>query len=246
MSTAKGQGNALWIAIVAALAIAALILLVLLNVRLPGTNPSKPGNTANTPGVVGITRIDRNLLSQVELYDPKPLFLPTAINNSAPTLPADFRREPGRALRALPPALTNREYEMKVVLPEPVQVPSDTLQALRVGDEPMPYFSLGKINYPYTPLSPRLAYLEVQNTRTGRTLLAAPLTAQPDKALPTVDWQPLEMIAAIEASGLVGEPTVTSGSGFEEVDRYFLELLHKHFRLGSRLPPGFYTLRVGP
>ena len=59
MSTAKGQGNTLWIAIVAALAIAALILLVLLNVRLPGTNPSKPGNTANTPGVVGITRIDR-------------------------------------------------------------------------------------------------------------------------------------------------------------------------------------------
>jgi hypothetical protein len=248
MSAAKGQGNTLWIAVVAALLLAGLVLFAMLYVRLPETAAPKPVKTATGASAVSITRIggDNKLLEQVALYDPKPLFLPTTINNSDPELPASFRREPGRALKSIPPRLTYREYEMNVVLPEAISVPADAVQAVRVGDAPNPFFAFGRVNYPYTPLSPRLALLEVLQSRTGRTVLSSPLQARPADKFPSVDWQPLEMVVAVESSGLVGEPTVTSGSGFEEVDRYFRDLLLQHFRLGARLPPGFYTLRIGP
>lgn len=247
MSAPKRQDNALWIAIAAALVLAGLILFGLTRIRLPevaGPAPAKPSNSGSTI----ITRIDAdsNLSGSVALFDTKILFLPTALNNSDPALPSSFRREPDRALRPLPPHYTYREYEMGVALPEAVEVPAEPVQAVRVGDMPNPYFAFGRINFPYTPLSPRLAMLEVVQARTGRLVLSAPLQARAAQKLPPVDWQPLEMLVAVEAGGMVGEPTVTSGSGFAEVDRYFRELLLQHFRIGARLPPGFYTLRIGP
>lgn len=251
MSAAKGQGNTLWIAIGAAILVAGLILFAIFHIRLPGgsKSKSKPTPTATTKQpVVGIIRIagDHGLVQQVELSDPKPLFLPTEINSSAPALPASFRREPGRALKTIPPKLTYAPYEMKIVLPEPIPTPTDAVQAARIGDTPNPFFAFGRISFPYTPLSPRLAMLEVLQARTGRKILSAPLNAMPTEKFPAVDWQPFEMVVAVETAGLVGEPTVTSGSGFEEVDRYFRDLLLQHFRLGARLPPGFYTLHIGP
>jgi hypothetical protein len=180
------------------------------------------------------------------LFDKGMLFLPTEFNSSAPALPASFRREPGHALEAIPPQLVFPQYEMKVVLPEPIQTPTDAVQVARVGDGPNPFFAMGRINFSYTPLRSRLALLEVLQARTGRTVLSAPLNPMPQEKFPAVDWQPLEMVVAVEPAGLVGEPTVTSGSGFEEVDRYFRDLLLRQFRLGARLPPGFYTLRIGP
>jgi hypothetical protein len=88
--------------------------------------------------------------------------------------------------------------------------------------------------------------MEVLQAKTGRIVLAAPLNAQPTDRFPVVDWKPLEMVVAVEAAGMVGEPTVTSGSESEEVDNYFRALIVKQFRVGARLPPGFYTLRIGP
>jgi len=244
MSAAKGQGNTLWIAIVVALVLAGLILFALTHVRLPKTTEAKPIPTATSKPAVAITRIgvDNSFL----LFDPNTLFRPTAINSSDPALPASFRREPGHALKAIPPKLTYTDYEMKVVLPEPIQTPTDSVQAVCFGDAPNPFFAFGRVNFPYSPLSSRLAFLEVLQARTGRTVLSAPLNALPDEKFPAVDWQPLEMVVAVETAGLVGEPTVTSGSGFEEVDRYFRDLLLRQIRLGARLPPGFYTLRIGP
>lgn len=240
MSTAKGQGNTLWIAIVVALVLVGLIFFATLHIRLPKTAEQKPTSTTKPQIVV------RRVVQGDERVDPMALFLPTTLNSSDPALPTSFRREPGYALKPIDPKLTYAQYEMKVVLPEPIQTPADAGQAVRVGEGPNPFYAFGRINFPYTPLSPRLAFLEVLQARTGRIVLAAPLKALPTGKFPAVDWQPLEMAVAVESAGLVGEPTVTSGSGFEEVDRYFRDLLLRQFRLGARLPPGFYTLRIGP
>jgi len=247
MSTPRGQGNTLGIAIVISVVLVALVVLAATRVRLPKPADA-PSPVATTS--VAIARADNKsgnaaLLAQVELYDPKPLFLPTPINNSDPALPTTLRREPGNAFKTISPQLTFVEYEMSIVLPEPIAVPKNLVEALHTGETANPFFTFGRINYPYTPLPKRLAFIEVVQAKSGRTVLATPLNAEPNNSLPSVDWLPIEMAVAIENSGIVGAPTVTSGSGFEEVDDYFRAFIGKQFRLGARLPPGFYMLRIG-
>jgi hypothetical protein len=246
----RGQGNTLWIAIVVSTVLVALVVLAATKVRLPRPVDLKTPKPATSE--VAIIRADSTsgntaLLLQVELYDPRPLFLPTPINNSDPSLPTVMRREPGSAFKTIPPKPIFVEYEkLNIALPDPVAVPGTPAEALHTGETANPLFVLGRINYPYTPLPTRQAFLEVLLTKTGRTVLAAPLSALKPDSLPAVDWQPLEMVVAVETTGMVGEPSVTSGSGFEEVDNYFRAFIAKQFRLGARLPPGFYTLRIGP
>lgn len=251
MSKARGQGNTLWIAFAIATVVVVLAVLAATKVRLP---KSPKGGIAHAPSTssVNIARADPRggnaaLLQQVELYDPKPLFLPTPINSSDPELPADLRREPGAAFRAFPAQYAIDEYDMKkVAFPESIAVPENPVQALSTGKAPNPFYVFGRIDYPYKPLPARLAFMEVQQAKSGRTVLATPLSVEQTAPLPVVDWQPMEMIIAVEATGLVGEPTVTSGSGFEAVDNYFRMYVAKQIRLGARLAPGFYALRIGP
>jgi hypothetical protein len=158
-----------------------------------------------------------------------------------------LRREPGAVFPSFPSQYVFAEYDMKkIAFPEPIAVPGSPAEALRTGDTVNPFFTFGRIDYPYTPLPPRLAFLEVLQARTGQTVLAIPLAPLKSSDLPEVDWQPMEMVVAVEPTGLLGEPTVTSGSGFEAVDNYFRAFIAKQFPLGARLPPGFYTLRIGP
>jgi len=241
MSAPKGQGNTFGIAIAVAVVVVGLVVYAAMHVRLPKKIDSKPTKTGTSQFVVKRAEADDEMV-----YDERPLFRPTAINNSDPGLPAGLRREPGSVFKVVPPKLTFAEYEMKVVLPDPIEVPANPAQAIEIGEEPHPFFAFGRVNYPYAPLSPRLAYLEVLQAKTGRIVLAAPLNAPPIDRFAAMDWKPLEMVVAVEAAGLVGEPTVTSGSESEEIDNYFRALIVKQFRLGARLPPGFYTLRIGP
>jgi hypothetical protein len=240
----------LWIAIAIAAVLVALVVLAATMIRLP--KPAGGKTASPTTSSVVIARVDPKggnaaLLQQVELYDPKPLFLPTPINSSDPELPADMRREPGAAFRAFPAQYAFDEYDMKkVAFPEPIEVPGNPVQGLAVGKAPNPFYAFGRINYAAKPLPSRQAFLEVQQAKSGRTVLAMPLPADHPDALPAVDWQPMELIIAIESSGIVGEPIVTSGSGFEAVDNFFRMYVAKQFRLGARLAPGFYALRIGP
>jgi hypothetical protein len=246
MSPVKGQVKTLGTAICIAAVVVALVVFAALHVRLPQLTENKSLKPTNP--AVGLVRADHKnaLFQQVELFDNKALFLPTPINNSDPDLPSTLHREPDSAFKVIPPKWTFVEYEMKVALPDPVVVPDNLVEALYTGETPNPFFTFGRINFPYAPLSSRLAFLEVLQAKTGRTMLAAPLPRPQAGNLPAVDWQPLEMMVVVESVGLIGEPTVTSGSGFEDVDNFFRGLIAKQFRLGARLPPGFYTLRIGP
>ncbi len=246
MSAKRGQGNTLGIAIAIAAVLVVLVLLAVTQVRLPKSDGLK---TPKPVASVDLTGLDSKsggaaLRAQIDLYDNRPLFLPTSINSSDPMIPAGLRREPGKAFKTISPQLTLGEYEMAIALPEPIAVPKNLVDALGTGETANPFFTFGRINYPYTPLPKRLAFIEVLQAKTGRIVLAVPLNTGTD-ALPTADWQPLEMMIAVESTGLIGAPTVTKGSEFEEIDNYFRAFIGKQFRLGARLPPGFYILRIG-
>jgi hypothetical protein len=50
----------------------------------------------------------------------------------------------------------------------------------------------------------------------------------------------------VSSAGLIGDPILVTGSGWEEVDTFFRSYLVKTFRLGERLNPGRYRVLVGP
>jgi hypothetical protein len=62
----------------------------------------------------------------------------------------------------------------------------------------------------------------------------------------TKAWQPMEFLAAVDPAGLVGPLVITEDSRVEEVNTYFRKYLAQTYRIGERLPPGFYRIIVGP
>jgi len=246
MSAKRGQGGTLGIAIAIAAVLVVLLVLAVTQVRLPKPDAPKPTKPVTSVDLTGLDSKNGGaaMRAQFEIYDNKPLFRPTPINSSDPAIPAALRREPGNAFKTILPQLTFAEYEMAIALPEPISVPKTLVEVLSTGETANPFFTFGRINYPYTPLRKRLAFIEVLQAKTGRIVLAEPLDVGLD-APPAADWQPLEMMIAVEPTGLIGAPTVTKGSEFEEIDNYFRAFIGKQVRLGARLQPGFYILRIG-
>jgi hypothetical protein len=90
-----------------------------------------------------------------------------------------------------------------------------------------------------------MAYVEIVDAGTGRSVFGAPVNdAQPPTS--SVPWQPMEFMAAVDSSGLVGPVVPTTRSGVAEVDAYFGRYLADTLRVGQRLAPGFYRIVVGP
>jgi hypothetical protein len=56
----------------------------------------------------------------------------------------------------------------------------------------------------------------------------------------------MELFAAVDAAGLAAPLLVTEGSRVDEVDAHFRKMLAQTYRIGERLPPGFYRIVVGP
>lgn len=56
----------------------------------------------------------------------------------------------------------------------------------------------------------------------------------------------MEFLAVVSSAGLIADPVLVNGSGWEEVDNFFRSYLVKSFRLGERLNPGRYRVLVGP
>ena len=59
-------------------------------------------------------------------------------------------------------------------------------------------------------------------------------------------WQPVEFMAAVDPSGLVGPLVRLVGSGVDAVDTAVKSMLVERLKVGQRLPPGFYRICVGP
>lgn len=239
-----------WLALIALIAggfVGALMLAVRF-VRLP--EPVKPTLPRITSGIglapTGVS-VEGATLREQALLDPDPLFLPTGYNASQPKLPELIRREPGTAFQPVLPNYTYTPAIAEITFPDVVTVPAKPVDSLTYGHLQSPYEVLGRFGKEEIPLSPRLAMIEVVQMRTGRVVLSAPVIPQDTPPFfSSADWAPLELLAAVDRTGLIGLPGLSRGSGVESVDSFFRSYLAKQFYLGERLPPGFYTVRVGP
>ncbi len=241
-----------WLGLVALIAIlfAGALVLAVSYVSLPELAPVEKSPSQRIGGI-GIASVGGSTsggsADDSALLDPDPLFLPTEFNASQLRLPAVVRREPGTSLQAASAKFEYAEAGAPIRFPDPVAVPAGPVEALAYDRALNPYEVFGRLKHAYGPVSERVAIVEVVQVTTGRTILSVPLTiaSAPSQVLAS-DWMPLELIAAADATGLIGQPVLSRGSGVEAVDAFFKIYLTRRFHLGERLPPGFYSLRVGP
>jgi hypothetical protein len=106
-----------------------------------------------------------------------------------------------------------------------------------------PFAGLGQIDVPRKALAVRSGFIEVRRLGAHEYVIYQSLDGI---SLPRTDFAPLEFLAVVSSAGLIGDPILVTGSGWEEVDAFFRAYLAKTFRLGERLNPGRYRVLVGP
>jgi hypothetical protein len=190
------------------------------------------------------------LKDEALMRDLRPLFLPTAFNASLP----EPKREPGRSILdderialdfAEPDAGFARDLPPVALLNGRPADQARGVDMLASSGSEVGLVGLGRVNHPMRPMSTRGGFVEVVAVATGQLVLTQAL---PDSMAPAGGkaWEPMELFAAVDTSGLAAPLVVTDGSGADEVDVHFKKTLAQSFRIGDRLPPGFYRVVVGP
>lgn len=232
-----------WAASVAGATVVAVAVLALLRVAQaplevrfsPAT--SKPPLELTKTGATNVI-----LKEEMVMNDQTPLFLPTEWNVALPPL---RRPEAGQSVLdqdAL--KMTFGDSELKIGLAAPVDILSKPAEVLLADPGPTPLAGFGRVDASLTPLPARGALVEIRTVDANRQVFGGLLAdAKPPAGKA---WRPMEFLAAVDAAGLMGPLVITERSDAEEVDNYFRKYLTRTFRIGERLPPGFYRVIVGP
>lgn len=184
---------------------------------------------------------DRVLQERAEFLDPAPMFLPTARNAGQGGLPARLVAQPGQIFLDFPANLRVAEANLPSYGSDALTAPEGLVDVMTRANE-APFAGLGEMAIPARRVEPRAAFIEVKSMQ-GNVLIA---TALGTLTLPREDFAPLEFLATVSASGLVGEPLLVAGSGADDVDNFFRDYLAKGIRLGEKLAPGAYRVVIGP
>ena len=190
----------------------------------------------------GTTAVDRELQERAEYFDPTPLFFPTEHNFGQNQPPESARREPGQVFESFEPKLNYSEKIMLTYGQETVAIPERLAEVVAQGNE-APFAGYGRSDVPRTPLAARSAFMEINALQGGKTIVAQALQ---QLQVPRADFVPMEFLVLVGSAGLIGDPVLVAGSGWEDVDGFFRDYLVRSFRLGERVSPGRYRVVIGP
>lgn len=185
---------------------------------------------------------DQVLRERADLFDPTPLFFPTEWNHGQRPLRESLRRQPGQVFESFEPKWTFTDQVLKSYGVEATPAPEKLSDVLAQGNE-APFAGIGHIDAPRTSVPERSGFLEVRGFGSSEPIISQTLRYL---TIPRTDYAPLEFLVVVSSAGIVGDPVLTSGSGWEEVDGFFRSYIVKTFRLGERLYPGRYRVLVGP
>jgi hypothetical protein len=189
----------------------------------------------------GDTTTDQILRERAALLDPTPLFFPTEWNYGQRPLPGSLTQQPGHVFESFGPKTMFTE-ELQSYGKEAQPPPEKLADVLTQGNE-APFAGLGHVDVVLPTLPERDSYLEVRSFSGDKPLISQSLKIN---SLPRYDFAPLEFIVAVSPAGIIGEPVLASGSGWDEVDAFIRAYLVKTLKLGWRLSPGHYRVLVGP
>ena len=238
MKPATKEERKVWLLAAVGAGAAVLFTLALFRVPKPGPLPVPVAPEAT----VGVSLNGRQ--DDMNLLDPSPLFLPTKWNARPNAVPVNVLRELGGAFRDYPANLGLAKDAAGLVFPPVDSVPAKPVDALAIGTPEAPFLGLGRLDTPMTVPPARDAFVQIVAVADGREVFHQELHGA--KPPGDVDLYWLEFLAVVEPAGLVGPPSLTTSSGVEQVDGFFQNYLAKTLRVGARLPPGFYRIKVGP
>lgn len=183
---------------------------------------------------------------QMELFDQQPLSMPTQWNAGYQPLPPDLQRQPGEIFDVYEPRWAFAAEHLEPVIGPQGGAPADGRGALRtIGPMAGGWAGLARRDRALTRLPEREAAIEVRPFAGGgeQIVLREALAGLPE-AVREYDWAPVEFTVAVVPAGLVGVPTLTAGSGRDDIDAFFGGYLVRDFRLGARVAPGLYRVSV--
>lgn len=184
---------------------------------------------------------DRALQERADLFDPAPLFIPTAKNFGQGQLPPQLVKQPGQVFGDFGAKLNFNEGGLGTYGAENLAAGENLVDVLSRSNE-VPFAGLGESGVARPTLNGRSALVQIK--KMGQSDLRE--FAVTNVAVPRPDFSPMEFVVAVGPAGLIGEPLITRGSGREEVDQFFQDFLAKTYRLGSVLSPGRYRVLIGP
>jgi hypothetical protein len=185
---------------------------------------------------------DQILRERADLLDPTPLFFPTEWNYGQRPLPLSLRLQPGQVFGSFDAKPSFTDQDLKLTPPESAPTPEKPADLLAQGNA-APFAGFGHVDLPPQALPERSGYVEVRRFNSDKVIIGQPLVGI---SVPRPDYSPIEFLVAISAAGVVGDPVLAAGSGWDEVDAFFRSYLVKTFRVGGRLEPGQYRVFIGP
>jgi hypothetical protein len=188
---------------------------------------------------------DRLLREQATIFDPTPLFLPTAWNASQRSLPATVQRQPEQVFDDFMPKLIYDEAELSLPISPAQVLPKNPLDLLKETSRD-PFVGFDRQDVPRSPLPARLGMVEVRRVGDGYLELQRALDRPVVLPAGRLAWQPAEFLVTVTTTGLLGRPVTTVSSDIEEVDLFLRDYLSEVLHLGERLSPGMYRVVVGP
>lgn len=190
----------------------------------------------------GSSATDQVLRERADLFDPTPLFFPTEWNYGQRPLPERLRHQPGQVFGSFDAKRIFDDQNLKTYGVPSARGPEKLADVLAQGNE-APFAGIGQVDRDRPPLSERAGIIEIRGFSASKPIIEQSVT---EAIVPRSDFAPLEFVVAVSSSGVVGEPMLTIGSGWDDVDAFFRGYIVKTLRLGQRLSPGSYRVLVGP
>jgi hypothetical protein len=203
-----------------------------------GAGGPKPFVRVSAPGDGSA---DLALRERADLFDPAPLFIPTARNFGQGPLPPRLVKQPGQVFGDFGAKLNFNEGGLGTYGAENLTTGESLVDVLSRSNE-MPFAGLGETGVTHPKLAARSAIVQIK--KMGESELREFVVTE--LAVPRPDFSPMEFVVAVGPAGLLGDPLLTFGSGREEVDTFFQDFLAKTYRVGSVLSPGRYRVSIGP
>jgi len=210
----------------------------------PFVHYAQAGNTAQAA-----------VMREQEMFsDPQLLYMLTPHNfaQRAANAPAP-RPQPVLQPFALQPSADDVGLNMSSLSSRAAQVAAPT-EALK-PEQWDPLHTMGQMPNSRSPLPPRGARLRIDRQQAGAGTANSTLEITwPTSMAPNAGsafWQPVNFMLHFNASGLVGDPqqdgslSITHADDNPKVDEDLRKKLGGYFRLHP-LPPGYYTVEIGP
>jgi len=185
--------------------------------------------------------VDQVLRDRADLLDPTPLFFPTPWNYGQQPLAPEKLKQPGQVFANFKPQFPLIDKGIGTIDADSQSLTGKLADLLAPGNE-APFAGFGRIDKQRATLPVRQGFLEIHAIDNSDVIKPEILGGI---SPPKPDIAPVEFLVTVGAAGLIGEPILTGGSGWDEVDNYFSNYLVRTYRLGQRLRPGRYRVIVG-